>query len=487
MNEKKLGMPSAIATGVGLIIATSCLLSTGQGTSAVGITFIIAMVIACALNILLALSISELNALMPNLTGGLAQYSLACFGPFMTLITMVGGYLICLTMIGSAECAMFGNTLTAIFPNLPVSSTVLTISLLVVLIFVNYRGVDMFAKIQNVVAYSLITSLVIMGIMGTFGWAGGSIVDQPLVLSTDFNEIASLCGLAFFLFIGVEFIIPIAPQVKNAKKVVPKSMVLSLVMILIMQILLVIGFARYIPWAQMAESATPHVLYGTLLLGQFGTIWMVVVSVLAVISSVNATLASLSYVCAGMAKINLLPAFFTKTNRYGTPMFGLFIIGGAMIIINATGLSTTSQLSFLILTGSVFWMIVYISAHLDVLILRKKLPNAPRSFKIPGGWLFPTLGALGTCWMIYNIASDPVMRMQIYGVCLIVFGILAVYSALWTKYVMKVPLFKAFPVKEVMAMEREEYISHHIDQKTGRYSVSSSHTLKAKPVEEAES
>lgn len=31
MEQKKLGLPSVVATGVGLIVATSCLLSIGQG------------------------------------------------------------------------------------------------------------------------------------------------------------------------------------------------------------------------------------------------------------------------------------------------------------------------------------------------------------------------------------------------------------------------------------------------------------------------
>ena len=78
MGEKRLGLPSIIATGVGLIVATSCLLSIGQGAAAIGTPFILTMVIACAFNILTALSICELNALMPNLTGGMAQYTLAC-------------------------------------------------------------------------------------------------------------------------------------------------------------------------------------------------------------------------------------------------------------------------------------------------------------------------------------------------------------------------------------------------------------------------
>ena len=86
--DKKLGLPSVISTGVGLIVATSCLMSLGQGAGALGTGFIISMILACAINICTALSMAELNALMPNLTGGLAQYTLAGMGPFITIVTM---------------------------------------------------------------------------------------------------------------------------------------------------------------------------------------------------------------------------------------------------------------------------------------------------------------------------------------------------------------------------------------------------------------
>ena len=60
MEKKKLGLGSVIATGVGLVVATSCLLSLGIGAASIGVTFIITMVIACVLNMLLALSVAAL-------------------------------------------------------------------------------------------------------------------------------------------------------------------------------------------------------------------------------------------------------------------------------------------------------------------------------------------------------------------------------------------------------------------------------------------
>ena len=167
MQEKKLGLPSIVATGVGLIIATSCLLSIGQGASTIGLPFIITMAIACAFNILTAFSICELNALMPNLTGGMAQYTLACFGPFVSIVITVGGYLTCQTIMGSSEAAMFGNTLSNVLTGVPIPGSVYSIVLILILLGLNLFGVDMFAKVQNIVAYGLIGSLLFLGIMGT--------------------------------------------------------------------------------------------------------------------------------------------------------------------------------------------------------------------------------------------------------------------------------------------------------------------------------
>ncbi len=456
MGEKKLGLPSVIAVGVGLIVATSCLMSLGQGAGGLGISFIIAMVIACVVNIMTALSLSELNALMPNLTGGLAQYTLACMGPFAAIISMVGGYLVCNTICGSVECAMFGNTMNSVF-NTGIPSNVFCIIMLAVLIIANLNGVDMFAKIQNVVVYGLILSLVILGLLGIFRIGTGTTVEQPLTLTMDFGEIFSYVGLAFFLFLGCEFIIPISRDVKNPRRNIPLGMILSLVIVCIMEVLVVLGMHNYTPWETLASDNSPHVLYGRSLLGQAGVIWMAIVSIFAVISTVNSVISSLAYICAGMAKISLLPSVFGRKNKKGAPYVGILAIGGVMVVINATGLSTTSQLSFLILIGSVFWMIAYIISNINVLILRKRLPKAPRTFKAPGGILCPIIGTVGNVFMILNIDSDPQARIQIYVICAVIFILLGIYSVIWIKKVMKLKLFRPLPVHQVMAMENDAY------------------------------
>ena len=131
-----------------------------------------------------------------------------------------------------------------------------------------------------------------------------------------------------------------------------------------------------------------------------------------------------------------------------------------MLVINATGLSTTNQLSFMILSASVILMIAYILVQIDVFILRKRLPRAPRNFKVPGGVTIPIIGMVGTAWMIWNIAEDNDTRFGVYKLCVIMFIILACYAVPWLKY-KKQAFFKYVPLEKVMAMENDQYHEHH--------------------------
>ncbi|MBO5260667.1 MAG: APC family permease [Coprococcus sp.] len=461
MNEKKIGLAGVVATGVGLVVASSCLFTLGAGISAIGTSFIISMIIACIVNILTLLSISELNSLMPNLTGGLAQYSLACVGPFLTIICMVGGYILCNSLAGSVEGAMFGNTVEAILPNTGIPSWVYATILIGILFCVNLNGVDMFIKIQDFVAYALIGSLFILGIIGAAKAGTGEIVNQPRVIASDFKSVTGLCGAAFFLFVGGEYVVPISKDVKNAKRNIPLGMVLSMVIILIMQIILTYGFAYYTPWEELSASGTPHVLYGQMVLGNIGKYWMMAVAIFATVSSINTLMSSLAYIIAGMSKIGLLPAFFQKTNKKGVPVIGLVFEALFFIIINVTGLSSSDQVAFFISVLAILWLISYIISNVDVLILRRKMPNAPRNFKLPLGPIIPILGVVGSAYMIYNMDPSWDVKLQLYTIDGITIVVLAIYAFFWVKCKMKKPMFKAYPIKEVMAMENELYAEHH--------------------------
>ena len=454
--DRTLGLRSVVSISVGLVIATSCLVSLGQGAGSIGVVFIGAMVIACLLNMTTVASLSELNALMPNTTGGLAQYTLACLGPFPTLISMVGGYLICNIMSSGVEASIFSYAMASTI-HLPIPSILYTLVMTIVVMIANLYGVDMFAKIQDLVAFLLVGSMLIMGIIGMFGLGTGAMVQQPYSMVSSWKEVVSMVAVAFWLFIGAEYVIPVSKNVKNAKRNVPLGMVIGLALICLVQSIMVLGFHNYTPWGELEASAAPHLLYGENLLGSAGKIWMTFVAALAVVSTQNSTVNGLAGICQGMAKMNMMPRIFAKTNKHGVPFFGVIFVSVFIFVFAALSDGSSEAISFLILVGSVFWMISYIFAHLDVLILRHRLPKAPRSFKVPCGPLFPCIGIAGTVYMILNISTDPTERMMIWLVTGITFLILGIYSFFWIRIKMKMPVFKSVPIQKVMAMENSMY------------------------------
>lgn len=456
MNEKKLGLGSVVSISVGLVIATSCLVSLGEGAGTLGVTFIFAMLIAMLLNMTTIASLSELNALMPNTTGGLAQYTLAALGPFPTLISMVGGYIVCNTMSCGVEASIFSFSLADTI-GLPIPSIVYTFAMTVIILLANLRGVDMFAKIQGVVAFLLVGSLVVMGFIGMIGAGMGTKIEQPLVLETDFSNIASMTAVAFWLFIGAEYAIPVSKEVKNSKRNVPLGMALGLFLIFIMQSVMILGFHNYTDWGELKNSAAPHLLYGYAILGKYGKIWMMLVGALAVISTQNSTVNSLAVICQGMAKMNMLPQVFAKTNKYNVPWFGQVFVSLAIFLFAFASNNSADMIDFLILSGSVFWMVSYILAHIDVLVFRKRLPKAPRNFKLPFGPVIPLIGIIGTTYMILNISGDPHERMMIWLLTGGTFLVLGIYSTIWIKTKMRMKVFKSIPLEKVMAMENNLY------------------------------
>ncbi|SHH72788.1 APC family permease [Clostridium grantii] len=452
-DKKQLGLVSAISVGIGLVVATSVLVSLAQGVGIAGKGFVIAMVIACILNMLTAFSFSELNSLMP-VTGGLAQYTLPAFGPLVGMVAVLGGYVICTFFAGSSEAAMIGIVFTSTFmPS--VNPSIVSIVFVLILMIANLFEVKNYARIQIVTTSAMIISMMLFGIIGAMGIGTGEMVVQETVAFNPMGMgVLSLVSLAFWLFVGIEYVTPLSKELKDPDKTVPLGMILGLIIVLVVQVAMVYGIYKYVPMGALLDSSLPHMLYASSLLGKVGTYWMAAISIFAVVSTLNTILGSVSRMIYGMAKDGMLPKIFTKTNKYDIPYVAVVLIGVVFIITLSTGISTAEQLVLYILTGAVFWMVAYIVAHLDVLVLRKKYPNHKRGFQIKLFGLPQIIGILGMIYMIVNVSPDPEMKVQILKSVGVWFVILTVYGVIWIKKVMKKNLFETVSIEEVLEMDK---------------------------------
>ena len=461
MKEKKLGLSSAISVCIGLIVATSCLLSLGLGTGLAGKNFIIAMFVVIILNIFLSFSFSELHGLMPDVEGGLGQYTLVGLGPVPSIVSNLSAYVITNIIAASVEMAMCGMVLQQTFlPAVP--SVVISVAILFGLTFVNYLGVDIFAKIQNFVVALLIGSLALFGIISAFKLGTGMVIpaaSQTAPVVSGFGGILSLSALAFWLFIGIEFVIPISKDLKNPKRDVPLAMIIGLIILFLIQSLISVGMTNYVPLETLMTSDVPHMVFAENLLGKFGSYWMGIVTILAAISTINTVLGSVTRILSGMAESNMMPIIFAKKNSKGTPIAGLFLLCSSITFILVSGLTSTSGLTTLLLAASCFWIASYILVNITVLVLRKRYPNAEgRNKKLMLYGIPQYIGIFGNIFMIWNIAEGEA-RLFIYKVFFALLFVMVTYAMIWVKVIKKASPFKCASLESVNQVKLEGEMS----------------------------
>jgi amino acid transporter len=457
MKEKKLGLGSAISVCVGLIVATSCLLSLGLGMGLAGKGFIIAMFIVVILNIFLALSFSELHGMMPGVEGGLGQYTLVGLGPVPSIVSNLSAYVITNILAGSVEMAMCGMVLhETFFKQIP--AVVISLILLAILTFVNFLGVDIFAGIQNLVVVLLIGSLVILGIISAFKLGTGTVIaaaaqTKPVVSGV--SGIVSLTALAFWLFIGIEYVIPISKDLKNPKRDVPLAMILGVLLLFVVQSLIGIGMTNYVTLEELMGSDMPHMLFAEHVLGTTGSYWMGLVTILAGVSTINTVLGGVTRILSGMAEAEMMPAVFNKKNSKGIPVAGLVLMVTVISVILITGFANSSGLTNFLLAASCFWLTSYIFINITVLVLRKRYPNAVgRNKKLTLFGIPQIICIIGDVYMIWNIAQGD-DRIFIYKIFFAFLVVMVTYAFIWVKLIKRVPAFKSATLDEVNIVKLE--------------------------------
>jgi amino acid transporter len=441
-----LGFPSLLATAAGVFVASTTLVSLGQGVGVGGYSFIVAMFIACLLMIFAAFTFSELSLMMPR-AGSVSSYTEIALGHFPAIVATISGYIIIQLLAGPAELSVAGIILNQMFfPGL--SPKVIALIILAIFMVLNLLGVDVFANFQISFTVIVLASLCCVGAAGLVGRAD---VPQLQIQPVEVGNVISLVALAVWLFIGVEFVCPMIEESKNPKRHIPLAMIGGLALILVIQIVHAFTAAAYVPAAKLADSPAPQLEIARAVLGRAGYYWIGAMSFFATGSIMNVLLAGVPRMLYGMAHAGQVPSIFKYLHpKYKTPWVGIILLASGMALQVLLGVTGTGTIVALIVASSFAWLLAYVVAHVDVIVLRIKYPHLWRPFKTPGYPIPQILGIVGTVYVMLNIFPDPVIKMQSYKYALYFLGGTAIYAFLWCKFKMKRGLFKPEPYEDAL-------------------------------------
>lgn len=444
--KRTLGFWSCLSISMGLVVASSTLVTLGQGVGIAGLGFVIAMLIAWLLQHFSAQSFGELACMMPH-AGGIRSYTRVALGALPAMVATIAGYVIPNFFAAPAELAVAGAVVSSTFmPSVP--PVVIGGVLFAGLVVLNILGVDIFGKAQ--ILFTTVMMIAIGG-LGILGLAEVGNAPVAGISELPFNPmgwgVVSLTALAIWLYIGIEFVTPMAQEVRNPEKHIPRAMTMGLLIIFGINLLYGLASVKYVAGDILAGSMSPHADVAAALLGRPGLVIITIVSLFATASTVNTVIAVVPRMLYGMAANKEVPRFFGRLHpRFRTPWIGILVFSGVIGAFFFGGIANAQNITVYLLAAVSSWLLAYIIAHVDVIVLRLRYPNLKRSYKTP---LFPIPQILGSAGMIFafiQIFPVPEIRRQIFLWSGTFLAAAIVYSIIWIKVVMKEPLFKPTPI-----------------------------------------
>jgi amino acid transporter len=104
----------------------------------------------------------------------------------------------------------------------------------------------------------------------------------------------------------------------------------------------------------------------------------------------------------------------------------------------------------LLIAASAAWLLAYIVAHVDVIVLRRRIPQASRPFRTPWYPVPQVVGIAAMAYAILNNSPSPDMTRTVYLLTGAVLLIVSVAAALWVRLVMKRRLFEPEAVRHAL-------------------------------------
>jgi amino acid transporter len=443
-DPKKLGVWQLFAAAIGVIVAQIGMISLTQGVGIGGWGFLLAMVFAFLIAMANAMAYAEMALMMPS-AGSLSRYAEVAIGDFPAILLVFAGYVTPALVGLPAELIVADQILGKTLP-FHAPPFVWPIAIVVVFAILNILGTDVFARIQTALSFTVLSFLFITGLTAVSGHAVAPIAGGLRGAIDSLNAspvILGVVALAFWVFVGIEFVTPLVTEAKNPARDLPKAMLGGLAALFVAQMIFAIGSAFAVPRGVLVSSATPHLDYALATFGPSAKIWFAGLALFASASLINTVLAAIPRMLWGMAQNGqVFPILKYLHPRFGTPVVAIAFVASLPIVGLFWARGDTNAILPLMIAASVAWLLAYVLAQVSLIILRQRYPNVHRPFRVPGYPLVPVLAILGMIFVVAHSAPTPAMASQIATYTGAVLAVFAVIGGLWVKLVMKKGLFE---------------------------------------------
>ncbi|HEV8611190.1 MAG TPA: amino acid permease [Thermoanaerobaculia bacterium] len=383
-----LSVNDVIGSGVYLIlpVAAAALLGPASVWAILAAGFAVLLLVLC---------FAEASSLFDR-PGGAIVYTQAAFGDFVGFEV---GWMTWIARISSIAglSVFFARAVGYLWPAAKsgVGQWATIVLPLLVLTWINVRGVKSGARTAVVLAWGKVLPLVLFVAVGLFFVDWSRIFPVPMPERANFMKAALL---VLFAYAGFENTPAPAGEFLNPKRDVPFALIMQIVIVTAIYTAVQLVALGTVP--DLGASPTPLADAAAMMMGPVGGLILTLGAVLSVLGTNNNTvLAGPRYLYA-LSEMGRLPAVFSKIHpRYRTPHVAILTQTGVALLLMLTG--TAEELAVL---SAIARLATYIGTAAAVPVLRRKFPATERTIRLPGGPLIP-ITALAICLLFLSAAE----------------------------------------------------------------------------------
>ncbi|MEM2466869.1 MAG: amino acid permease [Candidatus Bathyarchaeia archaeon] len=383
-----LGLFDATAISIGAIIGAGIYVVTGIAAGFAGSALIVSMLLAAAISMLTAMSLAELTAWKP-IEGSIYEYAYQLISPFAGFLT---GWMWVVSNIfaGAAVSLGFANYLCALFPALPPNAVAAFLCLFFTML--NFLGIRQSALLNNVLVAAKLSILGFFAVYGFFHINPSNLAPfNPLQIG-----VWSGAFYIFFAYGGFARVAVVAEEVKDARRNVPRAIMLSLT--ISTAVYIIVGFVAVglVGASKLADSDSP-LAEAISVTGNSVAVYAVSAGGLIATASVLLTaILGVSRMAYAMARRKNLPQALSRLHpKYNTPHLSIWIIGSIMIL-----LVLSVDITKVIATSNFALLFYYALANVSALRLKAHNRMYPK--------IVPFLGAIScVALLIFTLFTLP--------------------------------------------------------------------------------
>lgn len=346
-----------------------------------------------------ALCMAELGAMMPR-SGGQYVYLKEAYGPLWGFLYGWASFGVITSAAISAVAVAFATYLSYFFPLSQWGINLVAISSIMLLTGINCLGVKAGALVQNIFTFLKVAAFAVLILLSYF-LSDGNTTNSTATFAMPANLIGAF-GLALisvlWTYDGWIEITYVGSEVKNPRRNMPLSIILSTMGIIVIYILVNLAYQRVLPMDAIAKSSLVASDVAVALIGTVGATFVTIAVIVATFGSENGFIFTGARIYYAMAKEGLFFKSLAEIHpKYQTPLKSLLVQGVWSSALVLTG--SYNQLITYVMVAS--WLFYSMSAG-AVMILRKKNHGAERSYKTWGYPVTPVLFILVSLFLVIN-------------------------------------------------------------------------------------